>query len=262
MPIYVYTRLVFSWGFSVRPPTLSAGGPSLPLPPPSTLNGALAAGVARVLGWPEAYVAGRGRQLQVYSSAYTLARHLLAAGAWTPSLPVIHRDVTRYSTIPYQTPGNIKDPAQWYGVQNYGLTVAPAGELHAVLIYDDAVRMVGVDERILKVAAYSITRLGAKEALVSVEEVRVGSARETRGGETLLYAPASCLDYAPPTAVEFTAWDPRDPAGYSPGSPTGAERIRFVGVPGSETPLALTGDCASYTGDWPKTLGVVAVLPR
>ena len=61
MPVYAYARLVFSWGFSVRPPGLSAGGPSFQVPPPSTLVGALAAGAAVAVLLALLLLAARGR---------------------------------------------------------------------------------------------------------------------------------------------------------------------------------------------------------
>ena len=274
MPVYAYARLVFSWGFSVRPPGLSAGGPSFQVPPPSTLVGALAAGAARVLGWSEHLVrAGGRRQVQVYSPAYLLARHLLAAGAvvWGPV--VLHRDVVRYSTLPYQSAGNIKDPAQWFGAQNYGLSMAAGAEAELVLVFDDGVLDLLGGPGALRAAAASIHRLGTKESLVSVVEAGAGEAREGSGGETCLYAPEDSVEEGEYYTV--TVWHPKAPEAYTRSSPF-AIPLLTLAVPGRVSVsksvylppdpsgcegLLLRDDAPAYTGDWPGRLGAVAALP-
>jgi len=137
MPFFVYSRLRLSWGFSVRPPARSQGGPSLPLPPPSTIAGALAASLSRLLGWGEYYLdrpseavrRGRGRKaagaLVVYSTAYRLARHLLGVGARLEPTLALWEEPVRYATLPYQKPVNLRDPGVWFSVPAFGSTVAP-----------------------------------------------------------------------------------------------------------------------------------------
>ncbi len=275
MPIYIYARAVFSWGYSVRPPGLSAGGPSLPLPPPSTLVGALAAGLARALGWSEySLEPGRRGRVRVASTAWTLARHLLGAGARLVGGVAVFQDVVKYSTLPYQTPGNLADPAQWFGAQNFGLTIAPGSNVEFVLVFDDTLEEEGVDEGLLRAAAASMFRIGSKESLVSVEDYAVGRASQASGGSTSLYAPRDCVEFGylePGSYLEFEAWNPRCPQAYERVPPTELESLYLVApqrVLGASTvlatgeePLELRGNVTTYRGSWPDGLGVVAALP-
>jgi CRISPR-associated Cas5-like protein len=280
MPLYVYTRLVFSWGFSVRPPGLSAGGPSLPLPPPSTLVGAIAAGVARILGWPEAELlaVSTGRRgasrLAITSSTWRLARHLLAAGARLRGPVAQAQDLVKYSTLPYQSPGNIADPSQWFGAQNFGLALAPGIELDAVVVLDDEVEDEGVTREVLEAAATAIQRVGSRESIVHVIEYSVGDAREAGGGETALYAPLASVDVEsldPDRYWVVEAWNPRCPEAYMRTPPTRLEPLRLAApmrpgaAPGVYRSLAgrlpLRREARSYIGDWSRELGVIASLP-
>ncbi len=276
MPLYVYARLFFSWGFTVRPPGLSAGGPSLPVPPPSTIVGALARGLAAALGWPEVLLEAPARRgALVYSQAYRLARHLLGVGAALLAPVALHRDVVRYSTLPYQTPGNIRNPGQWFGAQNFGVALSPAGEAVFVAVFSDTVRDEGVTPEALAAAAAGIERLGARESVVHVAEAWAGEAGEARGGWTTLYAPEEAVESAGGCRYsQVTAWDPRSPRAYTRSDPFTLPELRLAvplapaGAPSVYLPppsgcrLHLRSDWPAYTGDWPGDLGVVAALPR
>jgi CRISPR-associated protein Cas5 subtype I-A len=279
--LYAYSRVVFSWGYTVRPPGPSAGGPSLPLPPPSTLIGALAAGVARLLGWGEVVVEapaggrGRGSRVSVASSAWRLARHALAAGARLQGPVALWQDVVRYSTLPYQTPGNLADPAQWFGAQNFGLAMAPGAVLDMVVVFDDSIADEGVTPGVLGAAAASIQRLGGREGLVHVAAHSAGRARVVGGGETSLYAPLDSLDHStlvPGEFVVFEAWNPRCPEAYRRASPLSLEPL-ILAAPLRPTPalnlyrgapgrLRLRDGTLAYEGGWPRELGVVAGIPE
>ncbi len=278
MPIYVYSRILFHWGYSVRVPGTSGGGPSLPLPPPSTLVGSLAYWLSKRLGWREIMLAtlggGRRRAPAAVSTAYRLARHLLAAGvaAVGEQFAVLYRDRVRYQITQYQSPANLRDPMQWFASINFGLTVAPNLALDVVLVLDDNVSEEGVDENLLEEAAWSQVRLGAREGIVSVLEASVGRAYESSGGQTLLYAPREAFENCLGRLV-FEAWDPRDPNGWARGEkpPKPLEICApTVDSPSPDIymlrkkrrPLTIRGDWPSYTGDWPLELGPIAALAR
>lgn len=262
----------------MRPIGLSAGGPSLPIPPPSTLVGAISAGVSRILGWGEVY-RETGKLGGITSTAYRLARHLLAVGARIAGPVAIFREVARYSTLPYQSPDNIKHPGQWFGAQNFGITLAPNTTLEFVLVLDDAVRDLGIDQRILTAAAYSITRVGSKESVAAVDYAESGRAVESTGGETSMYSPLECVDPSTPPSSFYTieVWDPRSLGAYTRLSPFAPPPLRLA-VPGKAfgalqaytpergpatitPPLRLRGDCRTYAGPWPEDLGRAASLP-
>ena len=269
MPILLYLEAVFSWGFSVRAPGTSGGGPSLPLPPPSTLLGAVAHGVARAMGWRE--VEGGS------SPVAKLAPYLLAAAAGIVegfSIPYV--DLMRYLAVPFIRRENVKKPAMWFGALGFGAVSAAGTLIAAAVVLSD--RVLGVAPlEVLRAATGSVARLGSREGVVHVVRSWVGRVDEVRGGETLLYAPVDAVAEPPATRLELTVWDPRDPEAYSAPRgrrPRQPRTLRIVapaaltvagGVIGArgETPaMELRRDYPSYPLPPGASLsGVVAALP-
>ncbi len=253
MSIYVSILLEAQWGWSVRVPGASVGGSSLPLPPPSTLVGALANPIARLLRWGEVTVEGKA----VYSSTLKLARHLEAAGARVVrGVAVLFNDPLKVTNIPYLRPSNRFNRDLWFSLQAMGAYSAPSVELEAVLVFNDSVLKEGVNEEKIEAAAWSISRLGCKEGIVHVKNVVIGEALEVTGGSTPYYAPIQSLEN-PDEGEVIKAWDPRDPSSYGKLGrkkpkeltlviPKGARGAGTVGVTVDTPKQALKEDYQSY----------------
>ena len=208
MPLAVWSIVRLSWGFSVRAPGTSAGGSSLSLPPPSTVVGAIARGVALNKRWGEVY----GRE--AYSTAYKLARHLLAAGAGLlEGFVAPYASTMRFLSIPYLRRENRRNVNLWFSAQAFGLVAAGDSRLCLAAVFSESIAEEGVRLRDLEAAAWSIIYLGAKEGLVSVEEAGATEVEESTGGITGYYLPADAVDYVR-HSVLLKAWDPRDPNAY------------------------------------------------
>jgi CRISPR-associated protein Cas5a/b/c len=185
---------VFHWGFSVRIVTESAGAQHYPYPPPSTLIGALAYGVSAVRGLPECEVPGSGRRATLRSTAALVHKAVRwAAFAFSdgPSAPrraaaVGYSDFIRAFRLPYQRGARHvwEQQDMWYGVNAHGRVYACGAGFKALYLVDEAgLSELGLGERDLLKAAYSIVRVGARESLVSVVSAHLTRDVEIRGAE-------------------------------------------------------------------------------
>lgn len=199
---------VFHWGFSVRLVTESAGAQYYPYPPPSTLIGALAYGVSAVKGLPECVVtpAGRGGAGVLSTAAQVHRAVRWAAFAFSDrfstgrAAAVGYSDFIRAFRLPYQrgTRHTWDQSEMWYGVNAHGRVYACGAGFKVIYLADEErLGELGLGERDLLRAAYSIVRVGARESLVSVVsaevtgDVEVRKAGEVRGPlEVEYYFPA------------------------------------------------------------------------
>jgi len=153
------------WGYSIKYPTQTAAQDSIPIPPPTTALGALAAAYAKYLKLPETLRAG-GR---IYSTA---ARLLLdgvvkyATSALITPVAVKHSDVTRNIMLIYQ---RHKESRYHFAAQAMSKVYAPSVDNQLVLAY--VVR--DSQAELISKIAWGITTIGCKEGLVSVGEVAI-----------------------------------------------------------------------------------------
>lgn len=194
MPLAVFIVARPVWGWSVRVPYTSVGGASYPLPPPTTVVGALAEPLAELLGWPELEAAGGGgraaRRPSLRSPAARLAEHVVAVGAGLAEGAVITSyDLVRTENVPYLKTQHQRDPGQWFSVNAFGVTYSPGSRLCLAIVFDDGARRLAGEELLLR-AALGVARIGSKEGLVSVEYAGVtGRVERVEDAETRLYAP-------------------------------------------------------------------------
>ena len=199
---------VFHWGFSVRIVTESAGAQCYPYPPPSTLIGALAYGMSSVSELPECRLSASGKRVSLVSSAaivYTAVPW--AAFAFSDATAVAGRSVAvgysdfiRAFRLLYQRGARHtwEQRDMWYGVNAHGKAYAcGAGFKVIYLVDEEELGKLGLTERGLLVAAYSIVRIGARESLVSVVSAEVSKDLEIIKGvdvkgsfETEFYFPS------------------------------------------------------------------------
>ncbi len=185
MPLGLVALVEPVWGWSVRVPLASVSGASLPLPPPSTVAGALLYGVASSIYEGEWLEPG-GVHTMLLSRVSRLI--LSATAGLIEGAVVTGYDTLRASNIPYLRPENLEDISQWFTVTGFGVTVAPGSMLCLAMVLDDAVLDV-VDRGTLEASVWSASRIGSKEGLASIVEAGVYKARSVGDAfETLLYA--------------------------------------------------------------------------
>ena len=257
-------ELVFAWGFWARPYFLSGRQPSMSVPPPTTLVGALARGVAAVLRAKGAAVPEYAREGGRYfvPVARDLAKCVdavyfrLARGA-----VYVNVDKTRVFQAPYIREENVEeDPAQWFAVRDAGKAYAPGAEAEAAFLID-----ADCADRIcenLEAAAHAITRIGPVEGVVTVRRAAVHPVEECVEVELgdvdqpCPYFPAPGMQLRDPwTKAEFLDW--RDPRAWTDERPA-ASTVEYA-VPGglwthvqAEFPSCLTlkGLKGLKCGEW------------
>ena len=158
----------FHWGFWARPYIFTARQPTMTVPPPTMLVGALARGLAEVKRargrWVPEYAREGGRYY--VPLAYELARCVerVYFRLWSGGVSAA-ADKTRVFQGPYIRSENLRDPSQWFGVRDVGKAYAPGAEAEfAALIREGC--PIGLDE--LEAAAHAVTRLGPAEGLIAV----------------------------------------------------------------------------------------------
>ncbi len=223
MPVAVWATVTMSWGASNRNPLVSAGGPSYLLPPSSTIIGAIARGIAKLKGWGELTRLDKG----AYSTAFRLAKHILAAGAGLLEGSLAPVNLTnRYLAIPYLRPENRKNRALWFGAQAMGYVFAGDARLCIAAVFNDEVTSI-TSLRELELSAASILSLGSKESLVSVESYGAMDVSEASGGTTGYYAPIESVADAERGIVEVY-WDPRDYRAYTRTGRLASSRLTVI----------------------------------
>ncbi|MEB3774252.1 MAG: type I-A CRISPR-associated protein Cas5a [Desulfurococcales archaeon] len=261
MPVYVSSTVRLQWGWSVRQLSTSVGGPSLPLPPPSSLVGMLSKPLALAKGWGEiSRVNG-----VIASSTYRIARHVLAIGAAIEGSAIPYGDLARSLNIPYLRRAYRAREDMWFSTTIFGVVSAPMTRIHYSIVFSDDLLSEGVTLEDLKLAAYSATHIGTKEGIVDVEHVEVGETSIVTGGETMCYTPSPGVkEFLRAGRIEVVrVWDPRDIAAYSgAGEPVGLDILhasRPLGGYVNPGIVVLHDDYPSYPVGG--TCGIVASLP-
>lgn len=193
----VKAKLKFHWGFISRWPAYTAAQPSTLYLTPTSLLGALAYGLAKLKGLPEVVRVEvgrgsrrrRGRRAKVPVHFYSSAVRALEYCSWVtyrveselePNLGLVETmDLSKVSLVLGVRRGNIYpgSPYLW-GVQPHGKVYSPS--LEVTVAYFAARDDVTSD---VERAAWLITRVGSRESVVSVQDVRVVGARPASAEE-------------------------------------------------------------------------------
>jgi CRISPR-associated protein Cas5 subtype I-A len=211
-----------SWGYSVREPNVSSVQPSLELPPPTTVVGALSYGLAKTLGLNyETVIVRSGKKPGVTTLSEMLWGTVLYSGASVEAYSP-YTDINRLMIRIYQRKARREMPEYKFGAIAVG-KVQASGLIKALVAFDEEklakllgdLGWKGTVERALTESAYRVTRLGAKEGIVAVESVDVGEAKKVEGREFL------SSFYQPFDAVQVSAFDEVE-------CPQGFPRWRFL----------------------------------
>jgi len=216
-PVFLYSLLHVHWGYIIRQPGATAAQAAYILPPPTTVVGAFANPLARILGIPD-YIGVKERTLLPVQNRFMecLIRATLAAGAGlvrTPRLSigaVTHEEPSRIMGTPYKGGGDyqkaVKQPIYLSAttllpVQAVGATSAP-GALLAVAWLIDAERLnsclgARLSLEDLEGAAWGVYRLGSREGIANTLMAGVlgGDGLDYPEGvfQSVLYQDSSCV---------------------------------------------------------------------
>lgn len=169
MPKIVLAKAKVLWGYSIKYPTQSGAQDSSPLPPPTTVLGALAASYARYMKLPETR--------RVDDKIQSTSARLLSDGivryctsGITRPLAAKHSDVSRNIILIYQ---KHKQRSFHFAAQAMGKVYAPLPTSNP----DDRLLLVYVVDddhaELVSKLAWGITSIGNREGMVSVDDVLV-----------------------------------------------------------------------------------------
>lgn len=192
-------QAMLHWGFWIRYPLASARQDTYVVPQPSTLVGALGAGLARAISGlcgvaiPEIIHNPRARDMQSRYSVPIITFILPAIkdvyfrvlSGWG----IRSMDITRHFQGTYIRVEDLKDPSQWFAVRVTGKVYAPKMEIEiAYLVDTEKLREAlgefecNVDpEKALLYGLASMTRLGPVEGLLTIEGISILNVEEARG---------------------------------------------------------------------------------
>jgi len=163
MPKVVLVKAKTLWGFSIKYPTQTAAQDSIPLPPPTTVLGALAVQYAKYNKLPEISRVGT----KLYSTAAKLLTDRIVryctSGIKYPSVAK-YNDINRSIMLMYQRHKEFK---YHFAAQAMGktYTLIPTNYMLLAYIVED-----NYVELITKIA-WGISSVGSREGLVSVTDV-------------------------------------------------------------------------------------------
>ncbi len=218
-PTLLYSKALLHWGFITRVPGASAAQPAYPLPPPTTVVGAYANPLARLVEEPDSLYTGLASHPPRGRRAPTLMPRILkcsleatlGAGAGLSGVIGVAsiEEPSRILAGPYKGGSSydkaVKSPPyigaqEVMPVQAMGHTMAPGAvvEMAWLLDLDKLTRCLGMDgDRLvesLELAAWSVYRVGSREGLASIIDAKVYDKPEVGEGlfESILYQRADC----------------------------------------------------------------------
>lgn len=210
----VLLRVTFAWGYSIKIPKEAKAQAALTLPPPTTIIGAVTRGLAveehrgEIVEKNGKLVSAAAEYLEIFksASAFVDARPIRSKEA---ALGKYSEDPIRYQIHQFQRPARRGELKYRYNIVQAGKIYSPSASLVLGLLGDEknAEKKLGSEwRRKIEKACYSVTCLGAKESIVSVEDVVVDSfPRQLTGDfQTRFYHPRNVVKEV--VKVEPTLW--------------------------------------------------------
>ncbi len=246
MALCIKARLC--WGFSIKTPMVSKTQHAFSIPPPTTIIGAVTRRLAMMKGFGEVvHLTGESDVLasptELFKKIFRSASAYIMESEDGPRLGKYWEDIVRYQIFKFQKPNRRMDPALRYNIVPSGKVYMPSGLINfGLLVREDyAEEILGKDwETIIIEAAYSVTNIGSKESIVSIEDVSLEkTVKIDREYKTRYYHPkrlvTDVLSVDPaPYALEGTYIERFWKIDYLWGvEPDGEEYI----VPGSRDPI-------------------------
>lgn len=247
MPILraLFTRVMLTWGFTVRHREASAAQPSIPLPPPTSVVGAFAYPLFRLLGvnvhvgWFETYSEHR---LIAPAMKHLLEVTLVASASLVEDSLLqravglaVHQEFGKLVAAPYKGGTSWREAvktkpftkdfyekgiSQAIVVQAVGATYGPGAVLELLWVFDleELSRRLGVKpediDSVAEEAVHGVVRIGSKEGLVVVDHDKALYEKNVKvlgsGSvfETSFYVEKDCVTPMESHLVnEITLWD-------------------------------------------------------
>jgi CRISPR-associated protein Cas5 subtype I-A len=168
-----------SWGYSIREINTTASQPPVLLPPPTTVVGSISNALAKIYNIPEQYLNQENKYTNLAEELYNAT---LYAGATIIGAGVIHNDINRYLMRTFSRKTNRVKPEYQFAAVSVGkvylrgnIKILIAFDLDKLMKLNTIKKYTSIIEKDLEKASYYLTRLGSKESIVSVSEVKTGN---------------------------------------------------------------------------------------
>jgi len=167
----------FHWGFWVRFPNTSKVQPSLAIPPPTTLIGSLTYPLFRdIPELGETRPVTHEKDEGIISSAYLLNEAVVSCSIYLMDSAYPVEDVNKYNTLFFHRRERRHLPEYRSGIITCGKILYPNGGVVIAYLLDpeklSALLKSGFKEKIEN-AAWQISRIGSKESIFSVDDVKI-----------------------------------------------------------------------------------------
>lgn len=202
-----------AWGWSLKYPGQSAAQQALPLPPPTTLIGALSKSIVSLKG-EGGEVLKEGSKY--YSKASDALKYVSYVTCGVPNGKIVtYMDMSRNLSAPYLRRTHRRDMERWFAVQAMGRSFCVGGKLLiAYVIKQDA------DDELVYKAASILSRIGSKESIVSVDSIKMFDIRLNKHEghvDTCFYVPEEVVETPLKDYEYINFWDFKDPRSYELG---------------------------------------------
>ncbi|MDG6996721.1 MAG: type I-A CRISPR-associated protein Cas5 [Nitrososphaerota archaeon] len=240
---------VFHWGHSTKLPAVSKAQPSLRLPPPSSIIGAVCMPLAREMGLGEVIYDGES----LSSSTAFFAKLFIAASARFRGSSCYWEDINRTLILQFQQPPRRGNPNYTFGAIPFGKVYCSGASIDFALLVDEATArdLLGDSwEGKIQLAAWQVSRIGSRESIVSTSHVKLlETTKNTLNKvETDFYFPADAAVPIPGSGFHHeNFWE----TVWAFGSD--AKQVTYI-VPGlsslrAATPISVTPRWTAYIAD-------------
>lgn len=195
---FLYVKAKVYWGFACRIIPFGKSRITLKMPPPSTLIGALAYPLARLKDWTEVVME---RKVKL-SGANRILNFISSAHAKMDFIPLVRGDLSRVYWY-YVLRKEVKTDA--VALEKVYVNPLPGKadsiiEMIYLIDQDKAEKTLGSEWlNLLEACAWAISRIGQKEGMISVSDVRLSKAGLIKDGEvmTRFYFPLEACSEMP-----------------------------------------------------------------
>lgn len=203
---FFYSTIRLSWGFTVRYREVSAAQPAYVLPPPTTVVGAFAYPLARILGFRDVYESGEklgnGVLVSKYMKPFLEATRAASAGVITDMGAglAVHSEISKISAVRYKgdterrrmmtTPFSNRFYTEAlpkvFPALAVGSTYGPGATLLLSWVVDASKlsKSLGLKEEDIDsvgpIASHGVSRIGSKEGLVASDPEGSGYVKNPR----------------------------------------------------------------------------------
>jgi len=186
MFIALQVKVEFHWGYWIRRPGTSKYQGVVPIPPPTTLIGALTSSLAKTSKIPVSGEVLRLHGKGIVSPAYLLEGSILASSCYLEGIAYPWDDLNRYITLHFQAKTRDSEEEKEAGGRRYlakyrfgaipcGKVYYPSGMMTISYIFSEEKlrNLMNNPEVELEEAAWEIQRIGSKESITTVKEVKI-----------------------------------------------------------------------------------------